>query len=68
MKIQYNPNIEQQTPDGRKFRYVGNEKLTDTQKWIDGESRHHFLIEVYLIETKEYKKFEVDHFDKPVKK
>ena len=68
MKIQYNPNIEQETPDGRKFRFVGTEKLTDTQKWINGEPRHHFLIEFYLIETKEYKKFEVDHFDKPVRR
>lgn len=59
-----NPNETYQNKDGRNFRVIGISKKENTEKWIDGKYRSHWIVDVKFLDNSETKSLFYDYQDK----
>lgn len=62
-----NPHTTYTSPKGKEFRVTGIEKIEDSDKWVNGELKYEWIVNIRYIEDNSSAKLHYNHYDKIIK-
>ena len=67
-KMNANPYETYKSPKGLDYRVTGIEKVEESERWINGVLKYHWITSICFIESDERISLEYDYSEKVIKK